>query len=236
MPRLVAIVLVLLGFATVNSAPAQRRELTLLFGGTVSGATGSNLDKTRSRSGFAGGLSLRLPRTPQFSFETQLLVVQRRVFGQRAPTTLPPLAAGPFSDAASLGFLEIPLLLRFQRGYSRVRPVRPYLTLGPYLGVRVGCRRELTDSDGNRRKTDCSVAQGSFTTGSETYLPAVYQEVDVGILGGVGVELRSFTVGARFERSFRNLVEPAGGVHTSPFDSARLWTAMFSLEYLIRVI
>ena len=236
MSRVVAILLVLSGIAAVSPLAAQRRELTMLFGGTLTGASGDNLATTRARGGFAAGVSLRLPRSSQFSLETQALFVQRRLFGQRPATTAPPLAAGPLADAASLSYLEVPIMLRFQRGYSMVRPVRPYLTVGPYAGVRLGCSREITESTGNRIKTDCTVAPGTFTPGSETFLPAVYQEVDVGLLAGLGVELRTLSFGVRFERSFRNLVESAGGVHTSPFDGARLWTAMFSIEYLVRVI
>ena len=29
-----------------------------------------------------------------------------------------------------------------ERGYSAVRPVRPFLLLGPYVGVRLACRRD----------------------------------------------------------------------------------------------
>jgi hypothetical protein len=236
MPRFAVLVCLLLGCTAVSSAAAQRRELTVLFGGTLTGASGGNLDQMRARGGFAAGLSLRLPRSSQFSLETQALFVQRRLFGQRPATTQPPLAAGPLADAADLRYLQVPILLRFQRGYSSTRPIRPYLTLGPYLGVRLGCKREITESNGNRLHADCTVAAGTFSPGSETFLPAVYQEVDVGIQGGIGVELRALTFGVSFGRSIRDMVESAGGVHTSPFDSSRMWIGMFSIEYLIRVI
>jgi outer membrane protein with beta-barrel domain len=220
----------------VTPALAQRRELTAFAGGTLSGATGNYLASVEKRPGFALGLGLRIPRSPRFSFETQLLVVQHRLLGQRAGSTNPPLQTGPLADAANLLYVEIPVLLRLQQGYSTVRPVRPYLVLGPYFGIRLDCRRELTESNGNQHQTDCTVAAGSFTPGSETYLPALYQEVDVGLLAGIGAEFRQFAIGARFERSFRNLVEPSGLLHTSPFDSSRLWSALVSVEYVIRVL
>jgi hypothetical protein len=235
MSRTVAAVLILAACCEVAPAWAQRRELTALAGGTFTGATGGNFETMQARPGFVAGVSLRLPRTSQFSLETQALVVQRRLFGQRPPSSQPPLQAGPLADAANLLYLEVPLLLRFQRGYSTVRPVRPYFTLGPYLGVRLGCRRVVTEQNGNQHNTDCSVRLGN-STGTETFFPAVYQEVDLGFLGGVGVELRQISLGVRFERSLRNMVEPGGGVRTSPFDSARLWTALVSVEYLIRVL
>jgi hypothetical protein len=223
-------------FALV-SAPlaAQRKEVSVLAGGTLSGATGNYLASVDKRPGFAAGFSIRLPRTPQFSLESQLLLIQHRLQGQRPTSGNPPLQTGPLSDAANLLYLEVPILLRFQRGYSSQRPLRPYFSLGPYLGVRLDCSRTVTESNGTPHSTDCTVPAGSFNAGSETYLPAVYQEVDVGILGAVGIELSQFAIGVRFERSFRNLVEPTGLVHTSPFDSARLWTALVSVEHVIRV-
>ena len=232
MPRMVALLLAVTAGCVVTPALAQRKELTLLAGGTLSGASSGNLDELQARPGFVAGVSLRLPRTARFSLETQALVIQRRMFGQRPATTQPALQAGPLTDAPSLWFIEVPILLRFQQGYSTVRPVRPYLSLGPYLAVRLGCSREITDQNGTRRATDCSVNPAN----SPGFIPAVYQEVDLGLLGGIGVEIHQFSLGARFERSLRNMVEPGGGVHTSPFDGARLWTALVSVEYLIRVL
>lgn len=236
MSRVVTSVLALAAFAAVAPALAQRKELTFVAGGTLSWANGNNLAEVDKRPGFVAGLSLRLPRTPQFSLQTDLLVIQRRMLGRRAASSLPPLQSGPLTDAANLLYIELPILLRFQRGYSSVRPVRPWLVLGPYLGVRLDCSREVSETSGNTRHTDCSVPGGNFTVGSETYLPAVYQEVDVGFLGGIGVEVHRFALGARFERSVRNLVEPGGGVRTSPFDTSRLWAMTLSLEYLVRVL
>ena len=234
MARIVVALLSLAALGSAHPALAQRRELTVLGGGNLSGATGPNLFRGQTRAGFVGGLSLRLPRTPRFSVQTELLIARHQLFGQRAATTQPPLQAGLLADEAQLLSLEIPVLLRFQRGYSQLLPVRPFMVLGPYIGVRLNCRREVTESNGNKHITDCTVASGSF--GSETVLPAVYQEVDVGLLAGLGVEIHRVALGARFQRSFRNLVEPQGGIHTSPFDGSRLWVATVTAEFLIRVI
>jgi len=233
MPRFAVALLSLTGLLAAPLA-AQRRELTVVAGGTLSWATGDNLAEVHKQAGFIGGLSLRLPRAAQFSLETSLLAVQRRLSGQRPPSTAPPEQSGPLSESVNLLFAEAQVLLRFQRGFSTVRPIRPYIHLGPYLGVRLGCRREVTESNGNTRRTDCTVIPGS--TGSESFIPAVYQEVDLGLLAGAGVEVRRFAFGLRFERSLRNLVESGGLVRTSPFDSSRLWSVMGSVEYLIRVI
>jgi hypothetical protein len=216
-------------------AGAQRRELTFLAGGTLSGASGSRLSEVDHRAGLAGGLSLRLPRSPYFSLETELLAVQKRLAGQREPSTAPPIQVGPRSDEVNLWYIEADILLRVQRGYSSVRPIRPFLQLGPYGGFRLACRRTITRDDGTVQPADCNITSGTFNPGSESFIPAVYQEVDVGLLGGLGVEIRQLALGVRFSRSLRDLVE-TGATGTSPFDGSRLWSVMVSVEYLIRVI
>jgi hypothetical protein len=70
--------------------------------------------------------------------------------------------------------------------------------------------------------------------GSRPY-SAIYQTLDVGLLGALGVEIRRFSLSVRGERSLRNLVD-RGALPTSPMDNAKLWTASLSLEYLLRVL
>ena len=235
MRKTLAGVLVLTAGLAISQGAAQRRELTVIAGGTFSGASGDNLDKQEIRPGFTAGISLRIPRTSRFSLETQLLVTQRHLFGQRPPSSSIPQVTGPFAEDANLLFVEAPILIRFQQGYSTARLFRPFFQLGGYVGVRLQCSRELTASNGTKRRTDCSLPT-TFTAGNETYIPAVYQDLDLGLAAGVGVEIRQVAVGVRFTRSIRNLVEPAGGVRTSPFDGSRLWGLVVSAEYLIRVL
>lgn len=235
MSRIVASLLALVVCGAVVPAVAQRRELSFVAGGTLSGATGNNLAEVHERPGFVAGLSIRLRRTSEFSLQTDLLVVQRRLLGRRPPSTQPPLQVGPLTDAADLVFVQVPLLLRFQRAASPTRAMRPWLVLGPYVAARLFCSREVAASGGTTKETDCSVAAGEFTVGDETYQLAFYQEVDFGLQGGVGVELGRLGIGARVERSLRNLVESGGAVRTSPFERSNLWAVSFSLEYLVRI-
>ncbi len=218
------------------SAGAQRRELTLLAGGTLSGASGGRLAEVSKRGGLAGGLSFRLPRSARFTLETELLAVQRRLVGRREPSTAPPLQVGPFRDDVNLWYIEADILLRVQRGYSSVHPIRPFFQLGPYGGFRLACRRTVTRDDGTVQPADCNLTSGSSNPGSESFIPAVYQEVDVGLMGGLGVEIRQLALGIRLTRSLRDLVESGATLRTSPFDGSRLWSVMLSVEYLIRVI
>jgi outer membrane protein with beta-barrel domain len=214
---------------------AQRKELTVLAGANYSGATGGNLYKTQSQSGFLGGLSFRLPRSAQVSFQPEFLVIWRRLSGERAPSTLPPVQVGPISDAAKLLYAEIPLMLRFQRGYSSERPVRPFLTVGPYVGIRLGCRRDVLEGDSTLRHTDCSVNPTDILVGNQPLVSASYQDVDVGGVASIGVEIRRMSIGVRVERSIVSLVEP-GAVPTSPFDKTKLWSGTLTVEYLLRVL
>jgi hypothetical protein len=229
-----ALLLALAACASGATLSAQRRELTLVAGANLSGASGGSVASSKSRTGFQAGLSLRFPRGPTLSFQTELLVSQRRFFGEREENNLPPTLAGPRSDAANMLYAQIPLLLRLQKGYSTQRPVRPFLALGPYVAIRLHCRRELTEADGNVRHTDCSFTP-SDQTGTVPFFPAAYQEVDFGLLGDLGLEVRRLTLRLRGEKSMRNLVEQ-GVVPTTPFEKAKLWSGSVSVEYLLRVL
>jgi hypothetical protein len=233
--RLTVLVLAGGAGAAVPEALAQRRELTVVVGGNYTGVTSSTLFKSESRTGFQGGISLRIPRSPRFSFQSELLLVQRRIYGERAQSSQNPLLVGPISDAANLLYAQIPLLLRFQHGYSTERPVRPFLVLGPFVSIRMACRRDVVEADSILQHTDCSSTPDDVVPGPRPFIPALYQTMDVGLLGALGVEIRRFSFSVRGERSFRKLVEP-GALPTSPLDNARFWTASASIEYLIRVL
>jgi hypothetical protein len=235
--RALLIVLVTAGGASAaaSKVSAQRRELAVVVGGNYTGVTSSTLFKSESRTGFQAGLSLRSPRSAAFSFQSELLLVQRRIYGERAQSSQDPLLVGPISDAANLLYVQVPLLLRFQHGYSTERPVRPFLVLGPFVSVRMACRRDVVEADSTLRHTDCSSTPDDVVPGPRPFIPALYQTMDVGLLGALGVEIRRFSVSVRGERSFRKLVEP-GALPASPLDNARFWTASASIEYLIRVL
>ncbi|NOT08016.1 MAG: outer membrane beta-barrel protein [Gemmatimonadales bacterium] len=226
-PFALVCLLVMLG---TGNALAQRQELAVVAGATYTGATGPRLHKTQSLPGFMAGLSLRLPRSPQISFQSEFLISQRRFTGSRAPSTEDPLLVGPQSDAQNLIYALVPLGLRFQQGYSTERPVRPFLSLGVYAAARIYCRREVVEAGGAVRQTDCNPGSRN----GPNLLPAVYQDFDVGFSGGVGVELRGFAVSARFDRSLRNAAEE-GALPTTPMELAKFWTVSFAVEYLIRV-
>jgi outer membrane protein with beta-barrel domain len=229
------LLLILTAGAAGSPLAAQRRELSVFAGGNYSKASGGRVAKGQARAGLEVGLGLRLPRSPMLSFQTELRLVQRRFYAERAPSTLPPLQAGPRSDAPKLLFAQVPVLLRIQKGYSTERPVRPFIVLGPYLGIRLACRRELVEANGDVNHPDCSISAPNDRVSPDPFLPALFQDVDVGVLGELGVEVRRLAIGLRGEKSFRNLVEP-GTVPTSPLDRSRLWSASLSLEYMVRVL
>jgi len=214
---------------------AQRKELTLIGGATYSRASGPNLSRTQGRAGFLGGLSLRLPRSAQVSFQSEFRVTQRRLFGERAPSTLPPIQSGPRTDEPNIIYGEVAVLFRMQQGYSMQRPIRPFLLLGPYIGARLWCRHLITEEDGRTREDTCDSSPAQYVPGSNTSFPAAYHIIDVGLMGGLGVEVRRISLGIRFERSLNSLVE-SGAIPTSPFDNSKLWSASVAVEYLLRVL
>src|SRR5436190_1157027 len=121
--------------------------------------------------------------------------VTRATFGLSSSRTAAPLATGVAMRSlgvcapAFLGALvlagsplsaEIRLMFRFQRGYSTERAMRPFLTLGPYVGVRIGCRRDLVEGDSTMRHTDCSNNPTDILVGNQPLISAAYQSVDLG--------------------------------------------------------
>jgi hypothetical protein len=211
-------------------AEAQRRELSFLAGATYTRASAPLLSNVTGHLGFLGGLSLRLPRGQRLAMEVDFLVVHRRLTGERAPSTAPPAFAGPEADFAKLTFVEIPLMFRFQEPYRTYRPVRPFLLLGPSIAIRLACGREVRLSATAIRRAECS----EVPQDSEPFAPALYQDVDVALHAGAGVEIRRLSVFVRANRSLRNLVE-GGALPSSPFDGAKLWGISAGVDYVVRV-
>jgi len=230
-----AFLLTLTVAATGSPLAAQRRELTLLAGGNLSGATGPRVARSESRVGFQGGLSLRMPRTSTVSFQVELLLVRHRFYAERATPSQSSVILGPKSDAPSILYAKLPILLRLQKGFSTERPIRPFLLIGPYIGARIGCRRELIESGGVVSHPGCDLMVADDRVSNDTYLPATYQEFDVGVQGALGLEIRRLALGVRGERSIRNLVD-VGAIPTSPLEQARIWSVSVSVEYLLRVL
>lgn len=228
---LTPVLAVALGLAPM--LPAQTPRIGIVAGANLTGTTGGNVEQMDSRPGFLAGAAFRRRANNRVMFEAQVLGVLHRFYGKRPASTLPPVQAGPQADEASLFYLEVPLTLRFEQEQTDAHPLRPFLVVGPYVGIRLSCQRNLTDAGGSTRAVACDVPNGS-QSGPNAYFPALYQELDAGVLVELGVEMRRLGVRARGEKSFRNLVE-AGSVPTSPFDGAKMWTLSVALEYAIKV-
>jgi len=211
-------------------AEAQRREMSVLLGGTYSGASGPLLASVSEHTGFLGGITLRLPRSHRISLEADFLIVHHRLTGTRFPSDLPVEFAGPESDYAKVTFVEIPLMFRLQEPYRSFSPVRPFLQLGGSIAVRVTCDREIRVSASEQRSIECS----GRPVDSEPFAPSVYQNMDVAVHGGVGVEIGRLAVFLRGKRSLRNLVE-TGAFPSSPLDGAKMWALAAGVDYLVRV-
>jgi hypothetical protein len=162
--------------------------------------------------------------------EMDFLVVHRRLTGERAPSSGPPELTGPEADFAKITFVEIPFMLRFQEPYASYRRVRPFLILGPSVAIRLACSREVRESASSVRTRECA----ERPVESEPFAPALYQDMDVALHGGVGVEIGRLGIFVRANRSLRNLVEN-GALPSSPFDGAKLWGVSVGVDYVMRV-
>jgi hypothetical protein len=228
--RVRAVLALVWALLLAHPSEAQRRELSFLAGGTYTRASGPVLAGVSGHAGLLAGMSFRLPRGHRVAMEVDFLVVHRRLTGERDPSTVPPTFAGPEADFAKLTFFEIPVMIRFQEPYRTYRPVRPFLVLGPSVAIRLACGREVRISPTTVRRADCAERPQD----SEPFAPALYQDVDVALHAGAGVELRRLSLFVRANRSLRSLVE-AGALPTSPFDGAKVWGVSAGVDYVVRV-
>ncbi len=212
--------------------PAQRREISILGAANYTSATGPLLTEVEGHPGFAAGIGVRIPRSSRVAFESDFLVVHRRLTGRRAESTAPPTFAGPQADFARITYLEIPMLFRFQRPYSSNYPVRPFLVLGPSIAIRIGCSREIITAGGAVQDEGCPGTRSGTST--DPFVPALYQDVDLALQFGGGVEFRRIGIFARGMRSIRNLVD-TGALPSSPFDGSKAWSVTAGLDYMLRV-
>ena len=123
---------------------------------TLRGLDDVDLDK---RTGSMGGLSLLFPLGSAIAFQPEALVVT----GGAQPST-------GSDDGISLTYAQVPLLLRLTPAAGS--SISPHVYAGPYFGIRIRCRLEIENQDG-----DCDDVDGINT-----------ETVDIGGIVGGGLD------------------------------------------------
>ena len=168
----------LIGVALLGmAAPLQAQNLQagLAGGVTISSLDGNDTEDAESRTSVFGGGSLVWQSANAFGFEMGLLYVSK---GWEANS-------GGVEAALKVDYIEIPLLARVQLAIGGPS-FRPYLAVGPSIGLNIGCSASFSTS-GVSVEADCD--DESFEGSLDI------KEIDLGISGAIGADM---AMGERF--------------------------------------
>ncbi len=108
------------------------------------------------------------------------------------------------TGSTTLQYLEIPILIRVNVGSRSRNGVSVYGLIGPVFDINLKAKQNDLDVKKN------------------------YESLDLGILGGVGVEVTRFLVEARFNKGLKNVLKGGGGTSTD------IKTKSFALLFGVR--
>lgn len=172
------------------TTPMQAQRIGLVAGGTFSQLRGLDNVNAKNRTGTMFGVALTLPMSGRVAVQPELLFINK---GSRFNT-----GSGGNSNIR-LDYLEIPMLLRFDRSVTSA--LSPHLYVGPSLGFKVGCNVQVSTSPG----TSSNCTRDAF------FQPT---SVDWGAIVGAGVDLNvlglGVTGGARYGVGLANISKDDG--------------------------
>lgn len=164
---------------TVSLAlPVQAQRIGIVAGGTFSQLQGLKDVKTSNRTGTMFGATLTLPVGDKVALQPELLFINKGGA----------IEDGGRTDDIRLDYLDIPLLLRFDR--SPQAAVNPHLMLGPSIGFNVGCN--VSSSGGGIPDLSSDCTRDNFKPKTLDWGAVLGAGMDLS-LGGLGV-----TGGARY--------------------------------------
>jgi len=145
--------------------------------------TGDDVTDSKSKSGFLGGVFVRVGVLGIVAVQPELLYTQKGAKSE----------SGSTKDTWNLSYLEIPVLVRFDIPFVIVRP---FLYGGPTLAFKLSAKAK-TEQSGQTDEADIDGAKSS----------------DTGIALGVGADLNvlgfgSIVVDLRYTRGFGSFVDP----------------------------
>ena len=158
---------------------AHAQRIGIIAGGTFSQLRGLDNVTAKNRNGTMFGATLTVPLGGRMAVQPELLFINK---GSELDL------GGAGTRDVRLDYLEIPLLLRFDRSITSV--LGPHLYLGPSIGFNVGCN--VTASGNGIPNTSSNCTRDNFDPKSFDWGAVIGAGVDLN-LGGLGV-----TAGARY--------------------------------------
>lgn len=170
-------------FININTARAQLKY-GVKVGGSFANVNGVNYDRS-ARTGFLIGAyaDFSLPNSPVV-IQPELLYSQKGYKANNVSTF-----AGSYDITYKLDYLEVPVLAKLSFGNSG--SLTPHVYAGPYLGFNITHKAEAQGKSSN-------ISQNISST-------------DFGFVGGAGVTVSGFDIGARYEAGLSKLVKNSDG-------------------------
>lgn len=140
-----------------------------------------DVSKEHMKAGFNAGIFAKLPITPGFSIQPELLYSVKG-----AKDTYSNFLQGDGEYRFNLGYMELPVLavVNITKNFN--------IHAGPYLGYLVSANVKDVNNDGSiKGATDLKTDD--------------FNRWDVGLAGGVGFDVSAFTLGARYNYGLSNI-------------------------------
>ena len=182
---------VLAALSLAAALPVHAQRLGIVAGATFSQLRGFENVKAKNRSGTMVGAILTLPIGERVALQPEFLFINKG-------GALDYGAGG--TDEIRLDYLDIPLLLRFDKAPSGV--LNPHFYAGPSVGFNVGCN--ITSRGGGVPDVSTDCTRDNFDPKSLDWGALVGAGVDLS-LGGLGV-----TGGARYGIGLANISNDDG--------------------------
>lgn len=160
--------------AQSSALPMPPRRFGITLGANSATFSGNDIGDVSRRTGLLAGALAVLPFSPTIAFEPEIVYSMK---GANASDSSEP----GFSGSLTMGYLQIPALVRFELAAATVGP-KPFIYAGPALAFKTSCTLEVhgpgisdssscDDSESNLNSTDFSLIGGAgiaFKMGGRT--------------------------------------------------------------------
>jgi hypothetical protein len=168
--------LVVASAATANgqsSLPMPARRFGITLGANSATYSGNDLGDVSRRTGLLAGVLGVFPFSPTIALEPEIAYSMK---GANASDASQP----GFSGSVTVGYVQIPALLRFELAAATVGP-KPFLYAGPALAFKANCSFEV-HGQGISSSSNCDDVESNLNS------------TDFSLIGGGGI---AFNVGGR---------------------------------------
>ena len=174
--------------AQSSALPMPPRRFGITLGANSATYSGNELGDVSRRTGLLAGVLAVLPFSPTIAFEPEIAYSMK---GANASDSSQP----GFSGSVTMGYLQIPALVRFELAAATVGP-KPFIYAGPALAFKTSCTFEV-HGPGISDSSSCNDAEGNVNS------------TDFSLIGGAGIAFnmggRTVGLAARYDYGLSNV-------------------------------